>query len=1241
MSSEQLKAFVFTDIVASTRLKQEMPGLGSGEKNSAFVADILRPHRERIEATLAGSNGSLVNTQGDGCFLVFNNPTRAALWAIALQESHINDPILTPSGEPVGVKIAIHWGDASTDPNNPKDYIGRSVDYAARLVDYGRAGQVLVSRAVYVILDDVDLSDAGVAFYEHGVRELRGIGGKPIVELLYGGRKAHPLKGDKGLHAPAAARKITAPADDETLIRPTAGSVIGDYSLDVQIGQGGMGTVFQGRHRTMERQCVIKVINERFLQPGHEELVERFYKEIKLIAKLDHPNIVRAYDASAREEAVHYLVMEYINGVGIENLVGKKRLWQIADACEVIRQAAVGLQYISERGLVHRDIKPSNLMLASRETLPPLVKVLDLGLALLVDDADENRITSVRQRAMGTAYYMPPEQWVTTNVDIRADIYALGGTLYHMLAGKAPYEGSRYTQREAHRSQTLPQLPAEAGCPAELWNVIQKMLAKDRDQRFDSPGEIAGILRDFADGHDLAAAIQKLQQAGDEDSSGSITQRQDKTATKPPEEQPQPQPGQQLFDHTEEIAPPVTAKTQPDIPRTGFSKQKRLLQIFASIGILLIAGGGFAALAPAIYNLIYAEASVETGPKVLEDPAHVAYASGLLLTEPGHNGVWWPNEQLWYFPQARLLLLQQLSTEDFLKIKEVAASKSSGSRKQLNDLLRLQVRKIKGAEFHSLQSKVASAERLSHDLTPAEASAMWQPLISQLLGGSPLSSRLQEPGSLKPHDWHLLAVILAKDSRKQKEADIAFQHALAGYALKGTDPVSHLLATVCHADHGAMYLSYPKPPEEAARHFTRAIENAPAGETGEGARRFIAWAAIARAEIVAKSTDFSGGVRTTVIEQAEVISRQNLAEDDRLHTYLTEVKARYLFEKKADYQGAAQLSLLAAQQRLEASGLLDGLKEPGDTFAQESYFRDVQIGALAKHFNGESDKAVQMIEGLLNNYLNKHGEFSEEGHLKPGDAATWIKMLPNQLGRLADVKFYGTGDLPGARDDLAKAIDYSGPAFKVSRPAHYAFMRFKMSIFCGLGGTSSNTKDNLARFQHADTQYYSKAIAAVKSWHAEIQQINTQVASAGNSSNAAIAAAAKRKRTLEGYLQLNSQFEKIATAAIASGEKTTVQALLEALEEFDPSAQTERDDRQLLLFVCEYLLANANKLEDFEISAVRIKRQFLLYPRGAKPVLEQPFIDNLTKAATAAAAATAAGQTAPPAPAAGDSLENE
>ncbi len=1223
MSSEQLKAFVFTDIVASTRLKQEMPGFGSGEKNSAFVSDILRPHRERIEAALAASHGTLVNTQGDGCFLVFNNPTRAAHWAISVQKSHINDPIVTPSGEPVGVKIAIHWGDASTDPNNPKDYIGRSVDYAARLVDYGRAGQVLVSRAVYVILDDAGLSDAGVGFYEHGLRELRGIGEKPIVELLYAGREAQPLKGDKGLHIPATAEKITAPADDETLIRPTAGSVIGDYSLDVQIGQGGMGTVFQGHHRTMERQCVIKVINERFLQPGHEELVERFYKEIKLIAKLDHPNIVRAYDASAREEPVHYLVMEYIEGIGIENLVGRSRIWQTADACEVIRQAAVGLQYISERGLVHRDIKPSNLMLATRDSLPPLVKVLDLGLALLVDDADENRITSVRQRAMGTAYYMPPEQWETTNVDIRADIYALGGTLYHMLAGRAPYEGSRYTQREAHRSQTLPALPPGSDCPPELWEILQKMLAKDRDQRYDAPAEVAQALIDFTQGHDLTDAVSQLQLRADDDSSGSQTERHYKTSSPDQEEQDAGDVTPVEVEHTEPVTPVESVKTQPDMGGKTTPGQKRLLQILASVGILLLVAGGFVALGPVLYSLVNPPAPV-TAQKVINDPEHAAFATGLLLTEPGHNGAWWPEEQLWYFPQARRLLLQELTTEEFLKIKQVAASETAADRQKLHALLRSHVRKIKDKDFQRLQTLVASAERLSHDLSPSSGDSVWQPLITQLLSSRPLATVLKKPDALEPQDWHLLAVVLAKDSRRQKEADVAFQHALAGYSLTGSESISQLLAAVCHADHGAMYLSYPKPPAEAASHFSRAIEIESDTQTGAGASRFLAWAAIARAEIVAKSTGLSGGDRSTAIENAGLIAKKNLQADDRLHTYLTEVKARYLFEKKADYKGAAELALLAAQQRLEASGLLDGLKTPGDTFAQESYFRDVQIGALAKHFSGESATAVEMIEGLLKNYLNKHGEFAEDGHLKPGDAAAWIKMLPNQLGRLADVKFYGSGDLPGARDDLAKAITYTGPGFKVSRPAQYAFMRFKMSIFCGLGGTSSNVELNESQFRFARQLYYENAIEELKSWRNEIQKIDQQLNAASNPNDPVLLTAAKRKRSLEGYLQLNLQFEKVATAALAPGEKTTTQLLLQTLDEFDPSVRTERDDRQLLLFVCEYLLADTSQLKEFEISNVRIKRQLLLYPRGteAKPVLDEKFMTSLSQSAAKAAAAT-------------------
>src|SRR6185436_4264498 len=138
---------------------------------------------------------------------------------------------------------------------------------------------------------------------------------------------------------------------------------LGNYELEQRLGSGGMGDVYRARHSQFGRVRAVKVIKQHFVDAGHDEVIRRFYQEIKAVGTLEHPNIVVAIDSSAPTDLVHYLVMEFIEGVGADELVARNGPLAIADACEIARQAARGLAYIYQHGMVHRDIKPSNLML--------------------------------------------------------------------------------------------------------------------------------------------------------------------------------------------------------------------------------------------------------------------------------------------------------------------------------------------------------------------------------------------------------------------------------------------------------------------------------------------------------------------------------------------------------------------------------------------------------------------------------------------------------------------------------------------------------------------------------------------------------------------------------------------------------------------------------------------------------------------------------------------------------------
>ncbi len=199
-------------------------------------------------------------------------------------------------------------------------------------------------------------------------------------------------------------------------------TLLGEYRILKELGRGGMGTVYRAIHTRLDRPVALKVLPpERMADP---RAVARFEREMKAVGRLSHPNIVQATDARSIEGR-HILVMEYVEGHDLTEVVARRGALRVPDACEAVRQAALGLQYAHEHGLVHRDIKPSNLML----TPQGVVKILDLGLARFQMEADQPEgagLTAAHQ-AMGTPDYMAPEQVSDVHsVDIRADAGAKG-----------------------------------------------------------------------------------------------------------------------------------------------------------------------------------------------------------------------------------------------------------------------------------------------------------------------------------------------------------------------------------------------------------------------------------------------------------------------------------------------------------------------------------------------------------------------------------------------------------------------------------------------------------------------------------------------------------------------------------------------------------------------------------------------------------------------------------------------
>lgn len=278
---------------------------------------------------------------------------------------------------------------------------------------------------------------------------------------------------------------------DQMLQGRHKGFLIADrYILLEEIGSGGMGAVYLCEHKVMRRRVALKVLPNEFAKDP--EYLERFHREARAAAALDHPNIVRAHDAD-RDGKTHFLVMEYIEGTSLFDLVQKEGPLDYRRAADFMMQAASGLQHAHEAGLVHRDIKPANLLVDRKGTL----KILDMGLAVFFQEQESVTKQYDANAVLGTADYLAPEQALNShNVDIRADIYSLGLTFYFLLTGKNPYAGGTVAQKllwhQLREVKPVRELRPEV--PAGLAAVLTKMIAKDKGDRYQTPRDLAVAL---------------------------------------------------------------------------------------------------------------------------------------------------------------------------------------------------------------------------------------------------------------------------------------------------------------------------------------------------------------------------------------------------------------------------------------------------------------------------------------------------------------------------------------------------------------------------------------------------------------------------------------------------------------------------------------------------------------------------------------------------------------------------
>jgi serine/threonine protein kinase len=265
------------------------------------------------------------------------------------------------------------------------------------------------------------------------------------------------------------------------------------YRVVRLLGVGGMGAVYEAEHRVMQRPAALKVINRAYTASAAAR--ERFRREVRAAARLSHPNIVTTHDAEDAGETL-FLVMEYVEGTDLGRLVQERGPLLVDRACDYVRQAALGLEHAFEQGMVHRDLKPHNLM----RTPDGRVKILDFGLARFASEAAEAAGLTGTGLVLGTVDYIAPEQADNAHqADIRSDIYSLGCTLYHMLAGQPPFPTGTPLQKVMAHVEKKPQPLTELrpDLPEGLMPVLDRMMAKNPKDRYQTPAEVALALEPF------------------------------------------------------------------------------------------------------------------------------------------------------------------------------------------------------------------------------------------------------------------------------------------------------------------------------------------------------------------------------------------------------------------------------------------------------------------------------------------------------------------------------------------------------------------------------------------------------------------------------------------------------------------------------------------------------------------------------------------------------------------------